>query len=262
MDIEQLSKSQIVLLTLLVSFVTSIATGIVTVSLMEEAPPIVAQTVNRVIERTVETVSADQSKGQTAATVVTQEKTVVVQESQLIAQAVERVSPSLVRILASSEADATFLGIGIVLDANGTVVADSAAVDRADVTLVLHDSTRVRAFVRERNEKTGLAYLQPATSTETKAPVWTPVKIASDKPLLGASVVALSGRTVSRIASGLVTALPQTEAGVVIDTNVSEDSIVSGSPIIDVNGSILGVSTGAARTSSKQGFISSTALLE
>ena len=34
MNMEELSKSQIVLLTLLVSFVTSIATGIVTVSLM------------------------------------------------------------------------------------------------------------------------------------------------------------------------------------------------------------------------------------
>ena len=91
MEIEELSKSQIILLTLLVSFITSIATGIVTVSLMDQAPPIIAQTVNRVIERTVETVVP---KGQTASTVVTQEKTVIVKETDLISQAVKKVPPS------------------------------------------------------------------------------------------------------------------------------------------------------------------------
>ena len=86
MEIEELSKSQIILLTLLVSFITSIEPGIVTVSLMDQAPPIIAQTVNRVIERTVETVVP---KGQTASTVVTQEKTVIVKETDLISQAVK-----------------------------------------------------------------------------------------------------------------------------------------------------------------------------
>jgi len=257
MDIEQLSKYQIVMLTLLVSFVTSIATGIVTVSLMDQAPPVIAQTVNRVIERTVESV-APAPKGQTASSVITLEKTVVVKESDLISQAVERISPSIVRIYSSATEAPSFLGLGIILDNAGTVVTDSSAFETGDVSLALSDGTRVRAFVSKRDTDNSLAFIQPATSTATTTIVWNPVTIASGHAVLGGTVVAISGKAVSRIAPGVIVAMPK---NTIIDTNISSDSILSGSPLINTDGNVIGISTSESRSTSSSSFLSASVLL-
>lgn len=257
MDIEQLNKSQIVLLTLLVSFVTSIATGIVTVSLMDQAPPAIAQTVNRVIERTVETVTPAQSSGQSAATVVTQEKTIVVRESDLVSQAVDKVSSSIVRIYTTSVENPAFVAMGVVLDSKGSIVTDSGALDGADFMVALSDGTRVRMFVSGRDKVSGFAFLQPATTTESSI-VWKPASLASNRAVLGSTVVAIAGKSVARIVPGVVTSMPQ---DTVIDTNVSGDSILAGSPIINTDGNIIGISTSAARFSAASAFTSAITLL-
>lgn len=57
MDIEDLSKTQLLLLTILVNFVIAIATAVMTVSLLDQAPTTVTQTVNRIVENTIETVT-------------------------------------------------------------------------------------------------------------------------------------------------------------------------------------------------------------
>lgn len=59
MNIEDLNKTQLLLLTILVNFVTSIATGVLTVSLLDQAPPTVIQTVNRIVDHTIETVTTE-----------------------------------------------------------------------------------------------------------------------------------------------------------------------------------------------------------
>lgn len=59
MNIEDLTKTQLLLLTILVNFVTSIATGVLTVSLLDQAPPTVIQTVNRIVDHTIEQVTTE-----------------------------------------------------------------------------------------------------------------------------------------------------------------------------------------------------------
>jgi len=94
---EDLTKSQLILLALLVSFVTSIATGIVTVSLVNQAPPQITQTVGRVIEKTIERVSPSDSD---IASVV---ETIIVSDEEMTVKAVEKVMPTVVSVIATKD---------------------------------------------------------------------------------------------------------------------------------------------------------------
>lgn len=126
---ENLTKQQIILLTLLVSFVTSIATGIVTVALMNQAPVGVVQTINKVVERTIETVTSPSKEIQTIV-----KETIVVNTSDQIVSAVEKNSKSLIRIFRNSSdptADSNsmeFVGLGAIVTDDGVVVTDNSLI--------------------------------------------------------------------------------------------------------------------------------------
>src|SRR6185295_13668801 len=89
---EDLNKQQLILLTLLISFVTSIATGIITFTLLQEAPVEVTQTINRVVERTIEKVAP--AEGQPEKTVTT----VVVNEEDRVLDSISKNEKSIVRL--------------------------------------------------------------------------------------------------------------------------------------------------------------------
>lgn len=265
MDIERLSKSQIILLTLLVSFVTSIATGIVTVSLMEQAPPAIAQSVNRIVERTVERVVPS---GQSAATVITREKTVVVKESDLISEAIARVTPSVARLYSSASPDTpVLLGLGVVLDSSGAIATDTEALgENADAVVELSDGTRVRAFVTSRDKDSSIALLRSATTTiDGKAPLWKPAVLGVGSPSLGQTVIALANKSRVRIAQGIITDIvPQTPSGLslaadIFETSISGDAVMPGGILANTDGEIIGMSTASSRGEYPGGFISSSA---
>lgn len=237
MDIEHLNKTQMVLLALLVSFVTSIATGIATVSLIEKAPADVTRVISRIIEQPIETILPGEKE------VITQ--TVVVQESDLIAQAVAAMRPSLVRIYVVERSEKTFLAFGVVVDANGTVVADALGVpEKKEYNVTTDDGTEV---VMKAGEASGGVVQLTPESGQSVSGVFTPVKQAVIADLkLGQTVVALgsSGTSLS-VSPGIISEVQvPNEAGIraSVRTTITSNNIVSGSPLMTTKGEVIGIS--------------------
>ncbi len=231
MDIEKLNKSQIVLLTLLVSFVTSIATGIVTVSLMDQAPPVIPQTINRVVERTVEKVVPQET--QAAATVVTREKTVTVKEADVIADAVARVRGSFVRVhYKEAEGVAgSFVSRGVVA-AEGYVVMSGKGVRIGETYIIPTGENMITAQVIAIDGGHTLALLSLGENTFTAAAF-------AGTPILGQTVVALSGQPNIKVADGIVTSLSE-DTGT-FETSVAADTLIPGALVTNSDGAVIGM---------------------
>jgi len=265
MELEKLTKTQIVLLTLFVSFVTSIATGITTVTLMDQAPPGITNTISKVVQTTIERVVPNETQG--ANTV----KTVVVKEEDLIATAVENNKQSHVYLsLALTEKkkegeqqedilkSGAFVAEGFIVSGDGLIVADSALVsDKEKLVATLSDGTVLPVQVVIRDEVKGLVLLAlPRGDKEI-----THVNLAnSDSIKLGEVVVTLGGTDNLRILTGIVSRLDMktdvvpkqgdkvTEGETeeltyvsAINTNIALTGTDSGSMLFDTDGKVMGM---------------------
>ena len=220
-QMEQLTKQQIVLVTLLVSFVTSIATGIVTVALMDQAPPGVTQTINRVVERTIEKVVP--APNQQAAAVVTKE-TIVVKEDDLVVKAVEQNSKSIISIIGVyGEGDykqESFLGNGLIVGKDGLVATDASFTNPAfdgagnpvltTFKMILSDGASFPVTALRSDSVSGIVLFRPSLTDKTKIPNFATAKLGDESSLkLGQTIIALGGEKVF-VATGIVSNLSDT----------------------------------------------------
>jgi hypothetical protein len=103
-----------------------------------------------------------------------------------------------------------------------------------------------------------LAYLAPSSSTSTSARKWIPFTL-NPNARLGETAVVISGKSGAWIDNGIVTLLSDTSDSL-IDTNIPASAIVAGSPIIAVDGTLLGISTSVSRVAADGGFIAASVL--
>jgi len=237
-----LNTQQIVLLCILVSFVSSIATGITTVSLLGQSPEPVSQTINRVVEKTIERVveTADNKPPERIV------ETVVVNQEDLTVDAVEKNSKSIVRLYTKDvSGQKVFFSLGVVVSDKGRIVTISGASPRSKLTGVF-DSGEFELKLIKSESPFGL--YEPATATTS---TFSPATLGDSQSLkLAQSVILVSGRNSNIAATGIINDLVavggegETKDYVKnIITGVDATKVLTGSVILNLKGEIVGINS-------------------
>lgn len=154
MDIEDLTKTQLILVGLLISFVSSIVVGITVVTLMSQEPEAVTQTINRVVQHTIEKVvsPAEPTKSET-----------VVKQEDVLAQVIDKNSKNLVAIIQLSDGTEgskdVEVGTGYIATKDGIVITGASLIDEKMKYKAKLGAKEYEVKIRTINTETGFAKL-------------------------------------------------------------------------------------------------------
>lgn len=226
---ENLTKHQLILVALLISFVTSIATGIVTVSLMDQAPKGVTQTVNRIVERTVERVVSEPKKpGEII------KETIIVKEEDKIIEAIEKNAKSMVRIYKADLNSGsgiplkTFVGLGIIISKEGDIVTDSSIVSSSDFySAILNDGKEFDLKLQPSQENRLVSFLKIMPRGNDQLALTPAILADSDSLKLGQTVISLGGKLRNSVSIGVITSFVESDVGNQEKTTTPESIILS-----------------------------------
>jgi hypothetical protein len=230
MDVKELNKSQLILLAVLLSFVTSIATGITTVTLMQQAPKSITVPINRVVQQTVDKI--EQVEGKT----ITQ--TVVVKEEDLVVDAIAKNQSAVFSVTkevqnSDSTTSEVSTGRGFAVSNDGTVVVDATLVPDKGVYYLTNSSGKFKTDFISSN-KSGFSFLKIGAPVNGKdIPVFTVPALGDITQMkVGQQVLLLGNTVVSSIFEGL-------NSNKSVDLNVSKGN--TGGLVLDLDGNALGM---------------------
>ena len=260
MNMESLTKTQIVLLVLLVSFVTSLATGIVTVTLVNQAPQPITHTISKVVEKLV------------PKEVPVKEKTVVFSNEENLVKVIKEASLAVVSVIAATAKDLTATttneevgekpmpaGSGFFISKDGTILTNRHIVEDAalEYVAITRDGKTYPASGISRNPYQHVAVIKVEGNNFNFIPLGDSKNIN-----IGQTAIALgsdSGEFQNTVSVGVVSGLNKTAAALNAVSG-PEDSVAliqidaaanpgnSGGPLVDLNGRAIGINTvGAPR---------------
>lgn len=240
---EDLNKTQTILLALLVSFVSSVAVSIMTYSILSEDPLTVTQTINRVVEKTIETVVPTQVDN-----VITKEVTVIVKEEDLIIDSIIKNKENLVRIFDKAGEGKTFLNIGFILNNEGLIVTPKVDfLVESSFIGILNDDTEVPIKLSTSGVFFSFFNILDLGDRKLSGVLFGD----SDSLQLGQTITSIRGEEEDVVAVGRITsfsAVPENETGEenkvpskysLIETDIVDGN--TGSPAINLKGEMVGI---------------------
>lgn len=288
---EDLTKTQLVLLVLLVSFVTSIVTGIVTATLVDQAPDPIQDTIHKVVEQVrINPNEKDEEKA------VTTETISVVTQEDLIIKLVRESKPAVVSVVATKDVpileqvyvdpfgDDPFFdllvpqlrekgtqrkdvssGTGFFISRDGMLVTNRHVVEdtSAEYIIVMNDGSRIPAKVLARDPVQDLAILKADLENTPYLPLGD-----SNSLVIGQSVVAIGnalGEFQNTVSVGVISGLGRSVMAVgavsgpevlneVIQTDAAINPGNSGGPLFDLSGRVIGINSAVAKNAENIGF--------
>ncbi|MDP3784558.1 MAG: trypsin-like peptidase domain-containing protein [bacterium] len=287
---DNLTKTQLVLLVLLVSFVTSLVTGIVTVTLVSQNPPALTQTIQRVIERSVGSPSQTPDNIQPTS------------QEELVVRLVKNITPAVASVIATKdipvveqyfinpfEGDEFFrqflppdflvpqfrqkgtekrqisAGTGFFLTSDGILATNRHVVEdtEAEYSIIMNDGRKLLAKVLARDPVQDVAILKVEGNNFSFVPLGN-----SDNLQVGQTVVAIGnalGEFQNTVSVGVISGLRRTimasgsssgpeRLQQVIQTDAAINPGNSGGPLLDLRGRAIGINTAMAQGAENVGF--------
>ena len=256
MDIKDLNKSQLVLLTLLISFVASIATSIATVALLEEVPVQVAQPINRIIKQTIEKVVPIER---------TEVQTIIIKEQDLLIDAIEKNLSNAVSI-----SDGSVKAKGILISSDGLILTGRHSFDEANLNAAPDEKNSFKAKIlasddrgfsimkilpnKEGEKLPKFNFSELADSSQVKIGQ-TALVVAKSLKIVQTIVAAIGEKTVDKVETppsevtggegqveiGDQAETPEKVSFSIINLGANLDKSYNGSFAIDIDGNIIGI---------------------
>jgi S1-C subfamily serine protease len=247
MEINHMTKHQVILLAILVAFVSSISVGIAVVSLMGQNQP-VTQTINRIVERTVETIiqatpTVDRIIDTKQPEVIHEIETVIVKSDDAIISAVQKNTKNIVRLFEDNGRNKIFVSAGFFVSADGMFLTDVRDISkRRELTAITFDGVEHKVQILG-SALESLALLKLTSNNPTTYPF---VAFANSADLnLGQTVVSIAGKLQDSVNIGNIVSLDQIDGlknGLINTSGISNQ--VSGNVLVNLSGDVVGINSG------------------